>query len=124
MKQLVWNVIHHDLNRQRIGTFNVFNHGGFIADVEKELKRSSTKEEFAEPLRRSLSYYYRSKTEWEVIITPWCGGRDTKDIKIDVYWQIMNNWEIFLEYVWSAKPKRRQRSNRVSETNSQCDCSS
>ena len=95
-----------------------------VADVEKELKQSSTKEEFAEPLRRSLSYYYQSKTEWEVIITPWCGGRDTKDIKIDVYWQIMNNWEIFLEYVWSAKPKRRQRSDRVSETSSQCDCSS
>lgn len=124
MKQLVWNVIYHNLNGQRIETFNVFKHGGFVADVEKALKRCATKEEFAEPLRRSLSYYYRSKTEWEVIITPWCGGRDTRDIKIDVYWQIMNNWEIFLEYVWSAKPKRRQRPDRIATANSQCDCSS
>ena len=37
MKQLVWNVIYHDLNGQRIGTFNVFLHGGFIADVKKIL---------------------------------------------------------------------------------------
>ena len=122
MKQLVWNVIYHDLNGQRIGTFNVFLHGGFIADVKKDLKRCDTNEEFAEPLRRSLSYYFRGKTEWEVIIAPWCGGRETKDIKIDVYWQIMNNWEIFLEYVWSAKPKRRQRPDRVAATDSPYDC--
>lgn len=122
MMQLVWNVIYHDLNGQHIGTFNVFKHGGFLADVEKELKRCATKEEFAEPLRRTLSYYYRGKTEWEVIITPWCGGKDTKDIKIDVYWQIMNNWEIFLEYVWNAKPKGQQRPDRVTEASAQCDC--
>ena len=115
MKQLVWNVIYHNMNGQRIETFNVFKHGHFVADVEKALKRCATKEEFAEPLRRSLSYYYWSKSEWEVIVAPWCGGRDTKDIKMDVYWQIMNNWDIFLDYVWSAKPAPRIRKKIVAE---------
>ena len=99
MKELVWNVIYHNINGQRIETFNVFKHGGFIADIEKDLKRCSSKEEFAEPLRRSLFYYFGSKTEWEIIISPWCGGKDCKDVKIDVYRQVMNNWDIFLDYV-------------------------
>lgn len=115
MKQLVWNVIYHNINGQRIETFNVFKHGGFVADIEKNLKRCSSKEEFAEPLRRSLFYYFGSKTEWEIIISPWCGGKDCKDVKIDVYHQIMNNWDIFLDYVWSAKPIRRIRHNNRPE---------
>ena len=38
MKELVWNVIYHNINGQRIETFNVFKHGGFIADIEKAAK--------------------------------------------------------------------------------------
>ena len=80
MKQLVWNVIYHNMNGQRIETFNVFKHSHFVADVEKALKRCAT-----------------------------------KDIKIDVYWQIMNNWDIFLDYVWSAKPAPRIRKKIAAE---------
>ena len=52
-------------------------------------------------------YYFWSKAEWEIILSPWCGGRDTKDIKIDVYDQVMNNWDIFVDYVFNSK-KRKQ----------------
>ena len=38
-----------------------------------------------------------------------------KDVKIDVYRQVMNNWDIFLDYVWSAKPIRRIRHNNRPE---------
>lgn len=122
MKQLVWNVIYHDINRERIETFNVFQHGKFVEDVEKESKKCKTKEEFADVLRRNLRYYFGSKAEWEVIVSPWCGGRGHEDIKIDVYWQIMNNWEIFLDYVWNAKSKRQRGPNRGSAPNNRCDC--
>lgn len=115
MKDLAWNVIYHNINGGRIETFNIFRHGGFVEDVEKALKKYSAKEEFAERLRRILFYYFGSKTEWEVIISPWCGGRDVKDIKIDVYRQVMNNWEVFLDYVWNAKPKRRRKSSGGNE---------
>ena len=85
---------------------NIFNHWKFKEDTEKNLKKIRNKEEFAEKLRRDLMYYFWSKSEYELILSPWCGGRDTKDIKIDIYDQVMNNWEIFLDYVWNSKIHR------------------
>ena len=90
-------------------TFNVFNHRSFVLDVDKDLRRSQTKEEFAEKLRRSLMYYFWSKCEWEIIVSPWVGGRGDEGIKIDVYWQVMNNWDIFLDYIWNIKNHEQER---------------
>ena len=54
MKNLVWNVIYHNINRDELGVWNVFDHGRFREDVSKELKKCKTKEEFAEKLRGDL----------------------------------------------------------------------
>lgn len=106
VKDLKWFVYYHDSNLQEIKTFNIFKHSSFYKDVEEYLKRYKDKEEFAERLKRSLMYYFWSKSEYEVIISPWCGGRNTEDIKIDVYNQVMNNWDVFLDYVWNSKIHR------------------
>jgi hypothetical protein len=98
-----WNVFYHNVNADRIETFNVFRHGGLVADIASLVKKRKNKEEFAEGLRRSVMYYFWSKCEWEVLISPWCGSRSNKPIKVDVYWQIMNNWDIFLEYTWEHR---------------------
>ena len=74
----------------------------------KRNKKHKTKEAFAEALRRSLMYYFWSKCEWEVLISPWCGSKKNETIKVDVYWQVMNNWDHFLDYVWNAKRRRSQ----------------
>lgn len=50
-------------------------------------------------------YYYWAKCEWEVIISPWIAQHNDNEIKVDVYWQVMNNWDIFLDYVWNNKKK-------------------
>ena len=44
MKNLVWNVIYHNINRDELGVWNVFDHGRFREDVSKELKRCKTKD--------------------------------------------------------------------------------
>lgn len=106
MEKLTWNVIYHSVNEDRIKTFNIFDHGGFHEDLKKLYRKYPAKEKFAEELRKSLGYYFRSKCEWEIIIGPWCGGRHTEEIKVDVYWQVMNNWEIFLDYIWNAKTSK------------------
>ena len=100
-----WYVYRHDVNRQKMVDFNIFNHGGFIKDVKDALEEYDNKEEFAVRLERLLSYYFHYKSEWEIIISPWVGGRDTKDTKIDAYHQVMNNWNVFIDYVWSFKEK-------------------
>lgn len=111
---LKWNVFYHDINRQKITTFNIFDHWKFTEDVQKSLKKIKDKDEFAEQLRRDLFYYFGSKCEYEVIIAPWVGGRNTDDIKVDIYTQVMNNFDIFCDYVWNSK-QHRTRRKKVTE---------
>ena len=101
MKKLDWDVYRHDINRCRMTTYNVFNHGGFIEDVKKHLKTCKTREELAEGLKRSAMYYFWSKSEWEIILSPWIGHGEP--VKIDVYDQLRLNWDVFVDCVWDRK---------------------
>lgn len=143
-KNLVWNVMYEDWNARKIVVFNIFEHGGFFNDllnIKKEMKKQfgkeneeiqSSKEAFAffeEKVARSLSYYYGSKSEWEVIVTSWPPYVENEEIdrlvqekaeriekwgnfyrtdvrlsvgtKIDVYIQVRMNWAHFIEYLWN-----------------------
>ena len=98
-----WNVFYHNVNTQKIVPFNIFQHSRFRKDVEELLKDFNDKEEFAKQLKSELMYNFWCKSEYEVIISPWCGGRITEDIKVDIYRQVMLNWEVFVDYVWGTK---------------------
>lgn len=101
-----WNVFYYNINKKKIEIFNIFEHGSFISYVKKAIKESKNKDEFAKQLRSELMYYFWSKAEWEIVISPWVGGDRKKDsIKIDVYDQVMNNFEAFVNYVWENKEK-------------------
>ncbi len=100
---LEWNVIVHDINQDKIKVYNVFDHGGFRHDIAKYVKQRKLRGEFADLVKQSLMYYFWSKCEWEILIKPWCGSCNDIEKKIDVYWQVMNNWDRFIEYVWNNK---------------------
>ena len=131
---MVWNVYREDFNNRAIVKYNIFNHGGFAQDVNKLLKEDISKDEFAEHLKRSLMYWFWCKSEHEVVITSWPIYIDNAELirlnteyeeyykkwghypfklnvspdvgeKIDIYSQVMMNWEQFYEYVWSNKDK-------------------
>ena len=99
-----WYVYYHDSNAQKIIKWNVFNHGSFKNEVDKLLKEKVTKEEFIGKLERQLMYYFGSKCEYEIILSPWTGRAD--DIKIDVYDQIMMNFDRFVDYCLSFKSEK------------------
>ena len=123
---------YHNFNGKSIEKFNIFDHGRFLEDVKKDLKKYADKEEFSERLRGHLFYYYGSKCEWEVVITSWVPHITISELnrlneerertlkeynrepyslyvnpdvgeKIDVYEQVMLNWNLFVDYVWSHK---------------------
>lgn len=94
-----WNVYYHDFNHQKITTYNVFNHGSFNQEINQLSQKNLNKSEFTEQLRIITMYYFWSKTEWEVIVSPWVGKGD--DEKIDVYDQLKLNWNKFVDYVWN-----------------------
>ncbi len=105
-----WNVFYHDVNARKIRAFNIFNHYRFSNNVEKALKKYDSKDEFAKELESELMYNFWCKAEYEIVISPWCGGKDTADIKVDIYTQVMNNWNVFLDYVWSHKRVGRKKA--------------
>lgn len=105
MVDLKWNVYLSSFSHGDIKEFNVFDHNRFNNEVQDLLlKKDISKEEFAEELRHSAMYYFWSKAEYEVIISPWLNPRkEGKDLKIDVYSQLKMNWELFVDYVWRAR---------------------
>lgn len=100
-EKINWYVYYHDSNSQKIVKWNVFNHGSFKEEVAKLLREKFNKEEFSEKLQKELMYYFWSKCEYEIILSPWTGQAD--DIKIDIYDQIMMNFDRFVDYVWSFR---------------------
>lgn len=127
-----WIVFYHDINAKTIKKLNIFNHYSFNRDVENDLKKYKDKDEFAQRLKSNLMYYFWSKAEYEVIITSWPPHIKTSELdrlnaereetlkkynrepyclyvntdvaeKVDIYDQVMNNWDIFLDYVWGSK---------------------
>lgn len=140
--QMHWFVYASSMMSEGIKVHNIFNHTRFREDVVRALKKSETKEDFSEHLRRELFYYYGSKCEWEVIITDWPPRIEVEEldrlnterieakemfnrdphslcvnlgpaVKVDVYTQVRNNWDVFLDYVWSFKrpPRPRKSAN-------------
>ena len=96
-----WNVYIEDFNNKRIEIYNVLNHGGFLKDVQKAIKKfKNDKEAFEKEVKSSLMYYYWSKCEWEIILSSWPERKDFKEEKIDVYDQVMLNWDVFINYLW------------------------
>lgn len=99
-----WNVYFHDFNKNKIVTYNIFKHCKFNEDIQKLIKNNYSKEEFKERLKRELMYFFWSKCEYEIIISPWVGrNKEEAEVKIDIYDQVMLNFDRFVDYCWSFK---------------------
>lgn len=118
-----WNVYIKDMNRREIKPYNIFKHGRFVNKIEELMEDfTGTKEEFATQVKSTLMYYFWSKCEWETVITSWPPRITQEELnrlnveldskypslsprletaeKIDVYQQVMLNWEHFINYLW------------------------
>lgn len=101
---LVWNVYNQNFNARKIEVVNLFDKfdiDDFIKLFKKRYKNKEhqTFENFKSELKNQLMYRFWSRCEWEVIITAWPPD-DKVSIKVDVYGQIMNNFDVFCDYVW------------------------
>lgn len=119
MKQLKWNVYVYSFNSRQIVTFNIFDHEGFKNDILKIPKKISLDDFnlFKEQLRRELMYYYWCKCEWEIIISPWPTHDNDPEIKVDVYSQVMLNFDVFAEYVFNTLRNRRRKKKETTNEN-------
>lgn len=108
-----WYVfINDDFNGKGIGKFNVFNSVKFkrgLLDIKKRLKKNPSLDCKSE-IEKELMYCFWGKCEYEVVI----GSLFSKDIsdfdKIDIYDQVMLNFDKFAEYVIGVLPKLKEKS--------------
>lgn len=109
---MTWNVYMGNFNSGRIETYNIFRNAAFREDCQKIVKKyrktfkadgTFDRKTFAEEIRRELMYYFWSKYEWEVIIDHWPHSDQRHAEKVDVYDQVMLNWDIFLDYIWTNR---------------------
>lgn len=85
-------VKHYNCNADKIEDCDVLKYRE--SEIKELKKKCATKEEFAELLRREFMWRFWSKAEWEIIVTkdesgrvilsPWCGYRDSESASIDV----------------------------------------
>ena len=128
---LVWNVFNEQ--NGEILPINIFEYNyKFLEDLLlAKQKYNDNFEKFAEEVRKLLQYYYWSKSEYETIITSWPPYIESDELdrlnkekethlemygnfyieavelnvshKIDIYTQIMMNWDRFIDYLWNNK---------------------
>lgn len=101
---LEWNVYYEDFNRKKIGVINIFTHSGFTHDCSKVAKLSDVdKKYFYEMVKLQLMYYFWCKCEWEIILSGWPPCDNFNNKKVDVYDQIMINYDRFIDYLWDHR---------------------
>ena len=101
MKELKWNVYTGDINGRTIRIFNIFDHYYFKEECDKAFTESHGDfSKFEKAVEIQLSYYYQCKCEWEIILSGFPPSKKFNDMKIDVYNQVKNNWDVFIDYVW------------------------
>lgn len=103
--ELEWNVYRHDFNNDEIKKFNIFDHWRFNEDVARALKRDLNRNDFSRHLRSHLFYFFCTKCEYEILISPWIGNKENVATKVDVFDQVMMNFDVFVDYVWRSKSK-------------------
>jgi hypothetical protein len=91
---LRWMVYRYDINKRDVEVFNIFDHYSFAEYVGEAFAAAHDKNALDMVMRRALSYYFRCKAEYEISV---CGRT------IDIYDQVMNNWDAFIDYVWNSK---------------------
>ena len=99
-KKLVWNVLLHDFNSDKIITYNVFG-DEFKENLYKEYrkKKINNKLELKEYIKSKMMYHYWSRSEYEIAV----GGLHSKHPenfeKIDAYYQLEMNLDHIVDYI-------------------------
>lgn len=99
-----WNVWLWNFNHDELETYDVVPI--FMRELERLKKKDlpKTKKEFSEFLNGEAQYHFWSKCEYEMIIHGWPVGK--KDVKVDVYDQLILNWDKFVDAFWNNLPKK------------------
>lgn len=89
-----WFVLSFDFNGQIFKSFDIFSHSSFTKEFSK-LKKDNF-ESFQTDLKNLIKDYFWAKCEYEIVLGDWPQGEVL--CKIDIYTQLIINWDRFSEY--------------------------
>lgn len=130
MSKLTWKVLYYNTNVKKIEYYDIFENERWVRIARETIDLASCFEDWKESFRKELMYHFWCRSEYEIIVTSWPPcisieqvARMNEDIKnwvkdygktpkfvninlpvaekIDIYSQIMANWEPFTYYVWN-----------------------
>lgn len=108
-----WNVFRHNINTGKIESYNIFEHTNFKKAVERLLNCKKDKKEFEDDLRILFKQYYCSRSEYEVAIQASSGGTGKEQIVVDVYTQVLQNWDVFVTQLWNNEGVKCQKRKDI-----------
>ena len=99
-KKLVWNVLLHDFNSDKIITYNVFS-DEFKENLYKEYrkKKINNKLELKEYIKSKMMYRYWSRSEYEIAVGGLYSKHPENFEKIDAYYQLEMNLDHIVDYI-------------------------
>ena len=103
-----WNVFRINVNARKVEQYNIFNHYTFRKYCAKIVKDELSRDEAYEQLKRELMYYFWCKVEWEIWIENAFDDKGEYTKKVDVYTQVMMNYDKFFEYFWNNKDELKK----------------
>lgn len=112
-----WFVYYYNMTNKVIEPYDIFKNVRLLGNVQQLLSMKTDKSEFAEEVRKSLFYYYASKSEYEVLISAWCGGTGKETVKVDIYEQVRLNWGSFIDYLWGFREHTKKKVNKRRSVN-------
>lgn len=95
---MAWYVFYYDQNKERVVKWNIFDHVEFTENFKILCSKHYAPDKFSSELQHIARYYFWSKYECEIFIEPW---NSDKSAKIDVFDQLMLNWDAFAKYCYN-----------------------
>lgn len=106
-----FNCIIYDFNKKEFVPYDVIPYLVDRYDDAKGKEKPKTLDEYKKFVKDWAMYQWWSRTEYEIVLQSWPGGR--KEEKVDIYWQVMMNIDLvakILMEVCAKKPKKKKRT--------------
>ena len=98
---LVWNVYVFDVNASAPKIYNIFEHENFLSSVLRDHELLPNYSDLRKQIEKELKYYFCADRKWELVISPQSLCKDNAGEKIDIYNQVMLNFDQFYNYLYN-----------------------
>lgn len=84
---------------------------GELYQLRQVVPRSQLRKMYMEEGLDTDNYHFNEKVmDKEVVIKVYAADSRYQDKKIDVYDQVMNNWDVFIDYLWDHRRELKKRT--------------